>query len=44
MIVEHRLTPEDPMAVRDIRGESIATDLLLRDGAVSIDDAAPLLA
>ena len=43
MILEHRLSPEDPMAMRDNRWESQAADLLLRDGNVSLAEAAPLV-
>jgi len=43
MILEHRLTPEDPMAMRDHRWESKAADLLLRDANVSLAEAIPLL-
>jgi hypothetical protein len=39
MILEHRLTAEDPLAMRDNRWESRAADLLLHDGDVSLSAA-----
>ena len=43
MILEHRLSAEDPMALRDNRWESRAADLLLRDGDVSAAEAASMV-
>ena len=43
MILEHRLSAEDPMAMRDNRWESKAADLLLRDSAVPLAEAAALV-
>ena len=43
MILEHRLSAEDPMAMRDNRWESRAANLLLRDADVSLAEASPLL-
>jgi hypothetical protein len=42
-ILEHRLSAEDPMAMRDNQWESRAADLLLRDADVSLPDAAALV-
>ncbi len=44
MILEHRLSPEDPMAMRDNRWESKTADLLLGDADVSVAEAAPFTA
>jgi alkylation response protein AidB-like acyl-CoA dehydrogenase len=44
LILEHRLSAEDPVAMREKRWESQAADLLLRDGDVSLAEAAPLVA
>ena len=44
MILEHRLTAEDPLAMRDHRWESRAADLLLGDGDVPLTAAASLMA
>jgi len=43
MILEHRLTAEDPMAMRDNRWKSHAMNLLLSDDDVSLAAAAPLM-
>ena len=43
MILEHRLSAEDPMAMRDNRWESKAADLLLRDADVSPRRGVPLV-
>jgi len=43
MIIDHRLSAEDPMAMRDNRWESPAIDLLLRDVDVPLAEAARLV-
>ena len=44
MILEHRLTAEDPMATRANGWESTASELLLDNGNVALADVAALLA
>jgi acyl-CoA dehydrogenase len=44
MILEHRLSAEDPLMLRDNRWESRAADLLLRDSTVSLAEAVALVA
>ena len=44
MILEHRLTAEDPLATRDHRWESRAADQLLRESDVPLAEAVPLIA
>ena len=43
MILEHRLSAEDPMAMRDNRWESKAADLLFAGQDVSMAEANPLV-
>ncbi|HXN86107.1 MAG TPA: acyl-CoA dehydrogenase family protein [Candidatus Binataceae bacterium] len=43
MIIDHRLTAEDPMALADNRWESKAADLLLRNDHVTLAIVAPLI-
>ena len=43
MVVEHRLTPRDPLAATDARWESRAADLLLSDRPVPLAEAASIV-
>ncbi len=44
MVVEHRLSPQDPLAPRSEAWEERATALLLGDAKVTLDEAAALMA
>jgi hypothetical protein len=44
MVVEHRLSPQDPLAPPSEAWEERATALLLGDSEVTLDEAAALMA
>jgi hypothetical protein len=43
MVLEHRMSPQDPLTIGDSAFDVAATDLLLSDQPVSLDAAAETL-
>ena len=44
MVLDHRLSPQDPLEIEDAAGEDAAIDLLLDETPLTLDRVAPLLA